>query len=111
MLLPENIPEVNVTQITLDMIDESLKFLEENKKKEAHEKLSQAIRYYYSNKIGKGTELNSSELIQLLKRQKITHSRKIKNWLEFCGMVEFAKQDVNKTKFHDIISSFRRELK
>jgi len=111
VLLPENIPEVNVTQITLDMIDESLKFLEENKKKEAHEKLSQAIRYYYSNKIGKGTELNSSELIQLLKRQKITHSRKIKNWLEFCGMVEFAKQDVNKTKFHDIISSFRRELK
>ena len=111
VLLPENIPEVNVTQITLDMIDESLKFLEENKKKEAHEKLSQAIRYYYSNKIGKGTELNSSELMQLLKRQKITHSRKIKNWLEFCGMVEFAKQDVNKTKFHDIISSFRRELK
>jgi hypothetical protein len=46
-----------------------------------------------------------------LKRQKITHSRKIKNWLEFCGMVEFAKHDVNETKFHDIISSFRRELK
>jgi len=111
VLLPEIIPAVNVTQITLDMVEESLELLEESRKKEAHEKLSQAIRYYYSNKIGKGTELNSSELIQLLKRQKITHSRKIKNWLEFCGMVEFAKHDVNETKFHDIISSFRRELK
>ena len=84
--------------------------LGEDRKKEAHEKLSQAIRYYYSNKIGKGVELNSSELIQLLKAHKSTHSRKIKNWLEFCGMVEFAKHDVDETKFHNIISSFRREL-
>ena len=111
VLLPEIIPAVNVTQIALDMIDESLKLLGESRKKEAHEKLSHAIRYYYSNKIGTGSELNSSELIQLLKKQKSTHSRKIKNWLEFCGMVEFAKHDVNETKFHDIISSFRRELK
>ena len=111
VLLPEIIPAVNVTQIALDMIDESLKLLGESRKKEAHEKLSHAIRYYYSNKIGTGSELNSSELIQLLKKQKSTHSRKIKNWLEFCGMVEFAKHDVNETKFHNIISSFRRELK
>ena len=111
VLLPEIVPKVNVMQITLDMIDESLKLLEESRKKEAHEKLSQAIRYYYSNKIGIGSELDSSELIQLLKKQKLTHSRKIKNWLEFCGMVEFAKHDVNETKFHNIISSFKRELK
>ena len=110
VLLPEIIPAVNVTQITLDMVEESLELLEESRKKEAHEKLSQAIRYYYSNKIGKGAELNSSELIQLLKKQKLTHSRKIKRWLEFCGMVEFAKHDVNETKFHDIISSFRLSL-
>ena len=110
VLLPEIIPAVNVTQITLDMVGESLKLLGESREKEAHEKLSQAIRYYYSNKIGTGSELNSSELIQLLKKQKLTHSRKIKNWLEFCGMVEFAKHDVNETKFHDIISSFKREL-
>ncbi len=110
-ILPEIIPTENVTQITLDMIVESLKLLGESRKKEAHEKLSQAIRYYYSNKIGTGSELDSSELIQLLKKQKLTHSRKIKNWLEFCGMVEFAKHDVNETKFHNIVSSFRRELK
>ena len=111
VILPEIIPTGNLTQITLDMIEESLKLLGESREKEAHEKLSQAIRYYYSNKIGTGSELDSSELIQLLKKQKLTHSRKIKNWLEFCGMVEFAKHDVNETKFHNIISSFRRELK
>ena len=111
VLLPEGIPEVNLTQITLDMIDKSLKLLGENRKKEAYEKLSQAIRYYYSNKLGIGSELNSSELIQLMKRQKLTHTRKIKNWLELCGMVEFAKHDVSETKFHNIISSFKRELK
>ena len=111
VLLPEVIPAVNVTQTTLDMVEESLKLLGEGMKKEAHEKLSQAIRYYYSNKIGIESELNSSELIQLLKKQKLTHSRKIKRWLEFCGMVEFAKHDVNESKFHNIISSFKRELK
>ena len=110
VLLPKIIPQVNLTQITLDMVEDSLKLLGEDRKKEAHEKLSQAIRYYYSNKIGKGVELNSSELIQLLKAHELTHSRKIKNWLEFCGMVEFAKHDVDETKFHNIISSFRREL-
>ena len=103
VLLPEGIPEVNLTQITLDMIDKSLKLLGENRKKEAYEKLSQAIRYNYSNKLGIGSELNSSELIQLMKRQKLTHTRKIKNWLELCGMVEFAKHDVSETKFHNII--------
>ena len=111
VLLPEIIPEVNVIQITLDMVEESLKLLRGSKKKEAHEKLSQAIRYYYSNKIGSGSELNSSELIHLMKKRKLTHSRKIKNWLEFCGMVEFAKHDINEIKFHNIISSFKRELK
>ena len=111
VLLPEVIPVVNVTQTTLDMVEESLKLLGEGMKKEAHEKLSHAIRYYYSNKIGIESELNSSELIQLLKKQKLTHSRKIKRWLEFCGMVEFAKHDVNESKFHNIISSFKRELK
>ena len=111
ILLPEITPVVNVTQTTLDMVEQSLKLLGEGMKKEAHEKLSHAIRYYYSNKIGIGSELNSSELIQLLKKQKLTHSRKIKRWLEFCGMVEFAKHDVNESKFHNIISSFKRELK
>ena len=111
ILLPEIITEVNVTKMTLAMIEESLELLGTSKKKEAHEKLSHAIRYYYSNKIGVGNELNSSELIQLLKKQKLPHSKKIKNWLEFCGMVEFAKHDVNQTKFYNIISSFRKELK
>ena len=110
ILLPAIITEVDITGLTLEMITQSLKLLDDDKKKEAHEKLSQAIRYYYSNKIGIQKEVNSSELVQLLKDQKLIDSIKIKSWLEFCGLVEFAKQEVNNAEFHRIISLFKREL-
>ena len=108
--MPAIITEVDITGLTLEMITQSLKLLDDDKKKEAHEKLSQAIRYYYSNKIGIQKEVNSSELVQLLKDQKLIDSIKIKSWLEFCGLVEFAKQEVNNAEFHRIISLFKREL-
>ena len=93
------------------MIEESLELLGNNKKKAAHERLSQAIRYYYSNKLGIRKELNSSEVVESLRKQKLANAKKIKSWLEFCAMVEFAKQDVNDSKFRRIISSFKRDLK
>ena len=111
ILLPEKFTQVNVTQVTLSMIEESLELLGNNKKKAAHERLSQAIRYYYSNKLGIRKELNSSEVVESLRKQKLANAKKIGSWLEFCGMVEFAKQDVNDSKFRRIISSFKRDLK
>jgi hypothetical protein len=85
------------------LLAKSKKLFQEKKYKDAYESSSQAIRIFlsYSNNLKK--ETTSDEIIRYLKTKNIETS-KLKNILDTCSMVEFAKYSPNKSDFNKIIS-------
>ena len=61
--------------------------------KDAFEKFSYAIRFYYSNKLGLEKEITSSELLEKLKNKNNSDYGFIRDCLILSGNVEFAKDD------------------
>ncbi len=53
------------------MIQSSKKLFDENMPKYAFEKFSQAIRYYYSNKLGINLDMTQNELMRNLKKSDV----------------------------------------
>src|SRR3989338_1379342 len=93
-----------------NMLDEAKKLYREKKYKDAYEKASQAVRFFYSHKLGIRIELTNSELIKHLKKEKISHEDTQK-CLNLCSMVEFAKYQANDEDFNQIISTSESMIK
>ena len=66
LLIPTE-PQVNYKELTQDMLNNSLKLYNSSKQKQAHEVLSQAIRYYYSQDLQIFKDVTNFELINFLK--------------------------------------------
>jgi HEPN domain-containing protein len=104
------IPEKKIKKLTdyrkeaKKMIAEAEKLFKNKKEKDAYEKVSQAIRYYFSNKLGIKKEITNTDLLKLLKRKKSKDYKKIKTCLDLCALVEFAKYKANKKYFNKIFS-------
>jgi hypothetical protein len=99
----EVIPEkpVDYTGEARKMIAEAKKLFDLKREKDAYEKVSQAVRFYFSHRLDIRKELINSELLHQLKE---THLHdKAKECLELCGLVEFAKYRANRTDFSKII--------
>jgi len=86
------------------MIIEAEKLFKNRKEKDACEKVSQAIRYYFSSKFGIEKEITNMELLKILRKRKFKNYKELKNCLDLCALVEFAKYKANKEDFGRIIS-------
>ena len=86
------------------MISEAEELFKNKKEKDAYEKVSQALRFYFSNKLKINAEVTNTELLEVLKKRKSKDYKKIKNCLNLCTLVEFAKYKANKKDFNKIIS-------
>ncbi len=86
------------------MIEEAKRLFAEKKEKDAYERASQAIRLFYTHKLGYKKELTNSQTINVLKKNKIHHNETQK-CLNMCGMVEFAKYEANRKDFLEIIKT------
>lgn len=84
------------------MIERAKKLFDEKKEKDAYEKVSQTIRFYFSHKLGIKKEIINSDLLNYLKNKKGLYL-KTKKCLDLCALVEFAKYKPNKKDFADII--------
>ena len=109
--LQEHIPVVS-KQSVVDYVTEARRMVEEaeelftnSRDKDAYEKVSQALRFYFARKFGIKTELLNTELITILsgKGDENTYSD-VKECLDLCGMVEFAKYKANKDDFGKIVT-------
>ena len=109
ILIPTQ-PQVNYRKLTQDMLKNSLNLYNSNKQKEAHEALSQAIRYYYSQDLKIFKDVTNFELINFMRKQNNSNYQKIRNWLLLCGSVEYAKNPTNDTAFKDAISEFSKTI-
>ena len=85
------------------MIEEAKRLYSEGKEKDAYEKVSQAVRVYFSWKIGLKKEITSGELLKEMRRRKAKELGDVQRCLSLCGLVEFAKYRPNRKDFNEII--------
>jgi hypothetical protein len=101
-------PSVNYVENTLEMIQSSKNLFDDSMPKYAFEKFSQAIRYYYSNKLGINLDLTQSEMMYNLKKSDVSNYSQIQKWLQLCGQVEFIKHRSTQKEFIDSLETFRK---
>ena len=102
---------INHVQITEQMLSEAKQLYKDQMYKDAHEKFGQAIRFYYSHHFDLQKEITSIETLQILRKNKTKHFDSILDFLNLCGMIEFAKQDTDERKFFDSIDEFSKLIK
>ena len=85
------------------MLSEAERLYNDKREKDAYEKVSQAVRTYYSYKAGSGEELTGAELVKMLKKQGAEY-REAERCLSLCSMVEFAKYRANYEDFGEILT-------
>jgi len=101
-------PSVNYVENTLEMIQSSKKLFDENMPKYAFEKFSQAIRYYYSNKLGINLDMTQTEMMHNLKKSDVPNYLQIQKWLQLCGQVEFVKHHSTQKEFIGALETFKK---
>jgi HEPN domain-containing protein len=92
------------------LLDKAIELFERDEHKEAYSKASQAVRIYYSYKLGVKKEITSTELIDLLKKNKIDFLETQK-CLNMCNLVEFARYEPIKKDFDEIIRLAEKSIK
>ena len=101
---------INYTENTLSMIQSSRSLFDEGSPKYAFEKFSQAIRYYYSQKLQINLDLTPNETISELKKSKISNYDAVYKWLELCGKVEFVRHKSTQKEFIKALDSFSKSI-
>ena len=101
-------PSVNYVDYTRSMIKSSRDMFDDDSPKYAFEQFSQAIRYYYSNKLEINLDLTHTETIIELKKLNIDNFKDIQKWLLLCSQVEFIKHKSTKREFLDALDSFSK---
>lgn len=86
------------------MISEAENLFSDSREKDAYEKVSQAVRFYYSHDLGEIKDLSNTELLDLLKKKRNEQYQQAQKCLSLCGLVEFAKYRANKKDFSEIIA-------
>ena len=97
---------ISYTDLTHEMLNEAKLLYNDELFKDAHEKFSQAIRFYYSNRFSTGTELTNMDTLQLLRNEQIPEFDSILDYLGMCEMIEFAKNPSQKKRFFSAIENF-----
>ncbi len=96
------------------MLADAEELFRDRSEKEAYERVSQAIRFYFANKLGIKRELLNTELMSLLSgRDEMDASSydKVKRCLERCSMVEFAGYKPDREDFDAIVEMAKEVIK
>ena len=101
-------PSINYAAYAHNMIKSSRQLFDDDSPKYAFEKFSQAIRYYYSNKLKINLDLTNTEMIIELKKSNVDNFKDIQKWLLLCSQVEFIKHKSTKKEFMDALDSFSK---
>ena len=101
---------INYTENTLSMIQSSRSLFDDGSPKYAFEKFSQAIRYYYSQKLQINLDLTPNETISELKKSKISNYDDVYKWLDLCGKVEFVRHKSTQKEFIEALDSFSKSI-
>ncbi|PXF60479.1 MAG: hypothetical protein C4B59_09405 [Candidatus Methanogaster sp.] len=98
----QNPAKVDYVAISRAMIGDARNLFERGEEKEAYKKVSQAVRSYVSYKFGANVEITAVEAVHLLKRMD-QDFRMVKECLNRCGSVEFAKLQPGRADFERVV--------
>ena len=98
----QNPTKVDYVAISRAMIRDARNLFERGEEKEAYKKISQAVRYYVSYKFGDNREITAVEAVHLLKREG-QDFQMVKECLNRCGSVEFAKLQPDRADFEEVV--------
>ena len=98
---PEN-TEVDYVAVSGGMINEARGLFERGEGKEAYAKVSEALRFYFSHKFGDNRELTGIETVRLLENNN-WDVQNVKEYLNRCELVEFAKSEPDVAEFWDMV--------
>jgi molybdopterin converting factor small subunit len=101
---------INYVENTISMIHSSRSLFDDGSPKYAFEKFSQAIRYYYSQKLQINLDLTPNETISELKKSKISNYDDVYHWLELCTKVEFVRHKSTQKEFIKALDSFSKSI-
>jgi hypothetical protein len=101
-------PSISYVDYTHNMIKSSRELFDDNSPKYAFEKFSQAMRYYYSNKLKINLDLTNTEIMIELKKSNVDNYKDIQKWFLLCSQVEFIKHKSTKKEFLDALDSFSK---
>jgi len=106
---------VITTKPSIDYIIETQKLLESatamyNSKqvKNAYERFSQAIRFYYSHHYSLESEVTTFEILSKVKKQSKSEHNMVFDCLALCGIVEFARHKEGKNDFQNCMKKFAK---
>ena len=103
-------PSIDYVENTLEIIQSSKILFENNLPKPAFEKFSQAIRYYYSQKLHLNLDLTYIEIMQELKKSNIPNVVEIDRWLQLCSQVEFVRHESTQKEFVNYLNTFKKSI-
>ena len=103
-------PQIDFRELTHDMLNRAQSLFDNNKRKEAHEILSQAIRYYYSQNLGIYKEMTNFELLDVLRKTNANEYSQVKSSLLLCGSVEYARYPSDDDEFKKALEIFSNEV-
>jgi len=98
---------VDFVQQAKDMLSDAERFHSEGRVKDAFEKISQAIRFYFSRKFNLNREITVKELLSTLRSTDFKEYSKIEECLELCNLVEFAKYSPDENDFRKALDLAR----
>ena len=91
------------------LLNEAKKLFEKKKYKDAYSKSGQSLRLFLSYYYGLKKELTNDEIIRFLKNKKTSY-QEIKECLDLCNLVEFAKYEANKKDFDKITQIIKKTI-
>lgn len=105
-LLPVAVNSLQTVDYVADarrMVEEGTYLFKKKREKDAYEKISQAIRFYFAYKLGINKVLLNTELITTLREKGNPDTSKVKKCLDLCGQVEFATYKTSDKDFYAIV--------
>lgn len=67
------------------MLAEADSLFSRGMEKDAYEKVSQAVRFYYAHKLGEKRDLSSAELLNILKKENQMRTRPCRDVFHYAG--------------------------
>lgn len=98
---------IDFAQVAKEMLSDAERLFSEGRVKDAFEKVSQAIRYYYSSKLELRKEITAMELLKILEERGERYDD-VRDCLDLCSSVEFAKYRAVRADFDKVLEIAKR---
>lgn len=105
------VPTIDHITETQKLLDSANRLYKSKQIKDAYERFSQAIRFYYSYHYDLKREVTTFEILNEIEKMNKSDYKIVYDCLVLCGIIEFAKHHENKNDFQKCMRNFSKLIK